>query len=98
MPIDGLSSNDYRPKPSHLPQDENGQDWLTRHVKKGDTLWDIVKTNYGGTKAQINMAVKAVEENNNIDRFSGKIIPGQKIKLLSVEQLSKIYPELIDVD
>jgi nucleoid-associated protein YgaU len=67
-------------------------------VRKGDTLWHIVKRNYGGSDTQIYEAVKAIEENNNIDHSDGKIFPGQKIKMLSGEQLEKIYPELIDYD
>jgi LysM domain len=98
MPIVGPLSNYSGSKNVYPQQNANEQELATALVKKNDSLWRIVKRNYKGTDGQINAAVKAIEKNNNIDPKTGWITPGQRIKLLNGEQLSKIYPELIDVD
>jgi hypothetical protein len=98
MPIEGPLSSYSGSKNVYPQQNANEQELSTELVRKDDSLWRIVKRNYKGTDGQINKAVKAIEKNNNIDPITGMIVPGQKIKLLNGEQLSKIYPELIDVD
>ena len=96
MPVEGPLSSYSKSKTVYPQQDTNEQYQLMTIVRKNDKLWHIVKTNYGGTNTQIDAAVKAIGKNNNID--PDKIFPGQRIKLLNVDQFSKIYPERIVVD
>ncbi len=98
MPVDGLSSSDFKLKTIYPSKGTSEQESPTEFVivKKNDTLWNIVKTIYGGSQKQIKETVKVIGENNNID--PDKIFPRQKIKLLSDNQFATIYPDLIDVD